>query len=313
MNDHDVVGDPVSGRQFTISGAGYVAHLASIGATLRVLQHRGRDLVVPFSAHSIRPNYRGATLAPWPNRIVDGVYHHDGDRHRLALTEPDRGHALHGLVSWLEFLPRSVTADTVALGAVIEPQAGYPFRLDLQVTFRITDQGLHTEVAARNTGPDPAPFGTGPHPYLLAGQSPLDDWTLDLPAAEVMTVTPDRLIPIGIENVATANDGAFDFRGGRRIGRTQIDHAFTTLARDPAGRTTVRVLDPAGSGVHLSFGTECGWVQIHTADLPDPGSSRLGLAVEPMTCPPDAFNSRIDLITIQPGATSTTSWLLGAG
>jgi aldose 1-epimerase len=50
------------------------------------------------------------------------------------------------------------------------------------------------------------------------------------------------------------------------------------------------------------------WVQVFTADaLPEPRRRR-GVAVEPMTCPPDAFNSGEDLLVLAPGETWRGSW-----
>ena len=77
--------------------------MASVGASLRTLSYDGRDLVLPFGADELRPAYRGMTLAPWPNRIVDGRYAFRGAGLQLPLTEPARSHALHGLVGWLDF------------------------------------------------------------------------------------------------------------------------------------------------------------------------------------------------------------------
>ena len=70
----------------------------------------------------------------------------------------------------------------------------------------------------------------------------------------------------------------------------------------------------------MTWESACAWVQIHTADLPDDQSNpghRAGLAVEPMTCSPDAFNAEsyvfdTDLIVLDPGATSTVSWTIAA-
>ena len=180
---------PRSGRQLRINGHGYEAEIASVGASLRVLTFDGRDLVVPFDADEVRPGYRGATLAPWPNRIVDGRYRFDGVEHQLPLTEPARAQALHGLLSWAEFEDRLVLDDRVALAAVIEPQTGYPFRVEVEVEYRLEADGLRQTVTARNIGADAAPWGTGPHPYLVAGPGRVDDWTLTLPASEVLTVT----------------------------------------------------------------------------------------------------------------------------
>lgn len=298
--------DPRSGRQLTITARGYRAEIASIGATLRALTFEGRDLVIPFDADEVRPAHRGATLAPWPNRIVDGRYVFDGATYQLALTEPARSHALHGLVTWLDFGVREIADDRVVLAAVIQPQAGYPFRVEVQVEYSVDATGLHQRVTGRNLGADAAPWGTGPHPYLTAGDEHVDDTELLLPASEVLTVTADRLSPVALEPVDAHPE--WDFRTPRRIGDTFIDHAFTGLQRDARGGAAVRLRGASGAGVEMMWDAGCPWVQVHTADLPDSVASRRGLAVEPMTCPPDAFNSGTDLIVLEPGAAHTAGW-----
>ena len=297
---------PRSGRQLHIAHGRYEAVIASVGASLRTLTVDGRHLVVPFEADEVRPGYRGATLAPWPNRIVDGRYAFGGVSHRLPLTEPERSQALHGLLVWTEFSDRAIEHDRVVLAAVIEPQAGYPFRVEVEVEYRVDDEGLHQQVTARNLGADAAPWGTGPHPYLVAGPGRVDDWTLRLPASEVLTVTPDRLSPVSVEPVAQHPE--WDFRGPRPIGDVFIDHAFTALSRT-GGAAEVRLTTADGSGVAMTWDERCPWVQVHTADNPGiDGIHRIGLAVEPMTCPPDAFNSGVDLVVLEPGATHSASW-----
>ncbi|MFF1571122.1 aldose 1-epimerase family protein [Leifsonia sp. NPDC058292] len=303
---------PISGTHFGLTAGDYHATIASVGATLRTLEFRGRHLVVPFEADEIRPVFRGATLAPWPNRVIDGRYTFGGVEQQLAITEPARGHALHGLASWLEFTPVDQSASSVSLVATVEAQAGYPHRVDVSVTFTLDEAGLHTTVTATNTGTDAAPWGTGPHPYLVAGSGHVDDWSLTLPAATVVTITEERLLPIASVDVASEGDGIFDFREPRTIGDTFIDHAFTGLARDEEGAATVSVLTADGSGVEMTWDHSCPWVQVHTADSDDPSMSRIGLAVEPMTCPPDAFNSGVDLVVLEPGASSSADWTIRA-
>ena len=301
---------PRSGRQLRIAAYGYEAAIASIGATLRTLTFEERDLVVPFDADAVRPGYRGATLAPWPNRIVDGRYSFGGEQHQLALTEPERAHALHGLLAWVEFEDRLVLDDRVVLAAMILPQTGYPFRVEVEVEYRLDAEGLHQTVTAHNVGADAAPWGTGPHPYLVAGQGSVDDWTLLLPASEVLTVTPDRLSPVAVEPVSQHPE--WDFRSARPIGEVFIDHAFTGLIRD-GGLAEVRLTAADGHGVGMAWDERCPWVQVHTADTPAVADThRIGLAVEPMTCPPDAFNSGVDLVTLDPGATHAASWRIFA-
>ncbi len=303
---------PLSGTHHGLTAGDYHATIASVGASLRTLQHRGRHLVVPFDADDVRPVFRGATLAPWPNRVVDGRYTFDGATQQLALTEPGRGHALHGLAAWLDFTAVDRSASSVTLAATIEAQDGYPHRVEVAVAFELDEDGLHTTVTGTNSGPSPAPWGTGPHPYLVAGDGRVDDWTLELPASDVLTVTEDRLVPVGLAAVAVEGGGVFDFRAPRAIADTFIDHAFTGLLPAADGRTTVPLRSAEGTGVAMTWDEACPWVQIHTADRDTPELSRLGLAVEPMTCPPDAYNSGTDLIVLAPGQSTTASWTIAA-
>jgi aldose 1-epimerase len=306
MTDRETSTRPLSGTQHTLSAAGYVAEIASVGATLRSLTLDGRDLVVPFAADEVRPAYRGATLAPWPNRVTDGEYSFDGEDYVLSLTEPERGHALHGLASWLDFDVVDSSTSNVTLAAIIEAQSGYPFRIRVEVAYGVSEAGLSTTVTATNVGSSRAPVGLGPHPYLVAGPGLVDDWDLELPADRVLTVHGERMLP---GPVVPVEEGSFDFRSRRAIAATEIDHAFAGLSREE-GDATVRVTIADGSGVGIRWGAECPWVQVHTADKPGLPVHRIGLAVEPMTCPPDAFNSGVDLDVVEPGDSLLASWVI---
>jgi len=308
----------LSGTQHALRAGDYEAVIASVGASLRSLTFAGRDLVVPFDADEVRPSYRGATLAPWPNRIVDGLYAFGGRERQVALTEPARHHALHGLAAWLDYEAVDKGPSHVTLEAAVEPQTGYPWRVVIRTTFSLDAEGLTQTVTATNESPDAAPWGTGPHPYLVAGAGHVDDWTLELPADEVLAVTPDRLSPIGLRPVDADDPERFDFRAARAIRAVEIDHAYTALQRDEAGLARVRVTDAAGSGVEMTWDAACPWVQIHTSDkgVGKPGH-RTGLAVEPMTCAPDAFNADrydydADLIVLEPEASASASWRISA-
>ncbi len=309
----------VSGTPVVLRAHGYEAAIASVGASLRSLTYDGRDLVVAFAADELRPAYRGTTLAPWPNRVVDGIHRFDGNEHQLPLTEPNRGHALHGLLSWVDWSIAEVSDDAVTLSATVTAQAGYPWWLVVSTTFRLDAEGLTQTVRATNLSDTPAPWGTGPHPYLVAGPGALDAWSLTLPADTVLEVTPDRLAPVALAPV-TVDAERFDFRAERVLGAVEIDHAYTGLIRDADARATVTVTDPSGTGVAMSWGADCPWVQIHTADLPaGPGTPghRAGLAVEPMTCAPDAFNDDAydfdtGVVSLDPGASHEAGWTISA-
>ena len=301
---------PLSGTQLSIAAAGYTAEIATVGATLRALRQGDRDLVVPFEADQVRPVFRGAVLAPWPNRVVDGRYTFDGQDHELALSEPKRSHALHGLVAWVDFAVGEHEADRVTLTTTVPAQEGYPFRVVVHVEYRLDAEGLHTTVTGTNTGDRPAPWGTGPHPYLSAGAGSVDDWTLTLPAAEVLEVTEDRLVPTELVPV----HDEFDLRTATLIGPRFIDHAFTGFDRDADGTAAITVTAADGHGVRVAFGPECGWAQVHTADHVVPEYHRSGLAVEPMTCAPDAFNAGEGrgLVVLAPGAAHAAAWTIAA-
>jgi aldose 1-epimerase len=301
----------MNNAEYRIEGDGYAAVVLGLGAAVRELTHQGRPLVVGFGADEEMPNFRGAFVAPWPNRIADGRYSFDGVDHELPINEPERGTALHGLVFDIPWTLVEHTASAVTLGCTIEPTEAYPFTVALHARFSVGPDGFRTDVTALNTGSRRAPYGVCPHPYLLAGPSPLDEWVLELPASTVLTVTPDRLLPVAKEPVEGT---PFDFRSAHLIGDVQIDHAFTGINRDAAGRATVRVTDPVhGTGTAMVWDESCPWVQIHTADLPQkPEDTRLGLAVEPMTCPPAAFTTGEDLVVLEPGATHRTGWTITA-
>lgn len=304
------VAPSLRGSDHELVGSGYVAHVSSIGASLRSLQFESRDLIVPFAEHEVRPAYRGAILAPWPNRVADGRYVFDEVVQSLEINEPSRGHALHGLVSWLDF--RTVWRDhaAVELSAIIRPVKGYPHTVEIRVRYDLDHRGLSTRVTGLNLGSSDAPFGMAAHPYLRAGEGCLDDHVLELPASLMMRVS-DRLVPLTTVSVDDPSHGDFDFRSPRRLGDVRIDHAFTDFDFR-SGRVEARLTTADGSGVAMRWDAACPWVQVHTADLPGHEATRLGLAVEPMTCPPDAFNTGKDLIRLRPGQTATADWTITA-
>ena len=118
----------------------------------------------------------------------------------------------------------------------------------------------------------------------------------------------DRGIPIG----TVAVDGTeLDYRTARRIGDTKLDHGYTDLERDEAGVARVAVEAADGtSGRTLWVDEGYPYVMVFTGDIPS--VQRRALAIEPMTCPPNAFRSREALITLERGESHTAAWGLSA-
>ncbi|GAA3547737.1 aldose 1-epimerase family protein [Nonomuraea rosea] len=274
-----------------LAAAGYTAQISRRGAALRMLRHGSRDLVTTWPEEGPVPYYAGTILAPWPNRVGGARYTFGGQIHELPVNEPERGHALHGLVSGVDWeVAELLSAEDdhafARLTHAIAPAAGYPFSLALQVLHRLDAGGLTTTVTARNTGDRAAPYGCGPHPWLLGDE-------LHLAATQVLE-TDERLLPGALSAVPGSR---FDFGRPRELDGTVIDHAFTGLAGGEA-----RV-----GGVRMTWDPRVlPWVQVCT-------SRQLGyegVAVEPMTCPPDAFNSGTDLVVLRPGDEHVASWTI---
>jgi aldose 1-epimerase len=287
-----------TGEQYVISSHGYRAVVTQSGV-LRQLRHEGRDLVDGFAEDALPSGGRGQLLVPWPNRIRDGRYAFGGATHQLALSEPKRGNASHGLVRWVAWSLFRHDPAVVELRYFLPAQTGYPWSLALSTTWQVGAEGLTVTQAATNRADSPAPYASGAHPYLLAGPGPCDRWRLELPAASYLTVDDERLLPTGRASLAGVVTDP--------LGGTVLNHAVTDLDRDEDGTATVRLLDDAaGTGVALWVDAHHRWLQVYTGD--DTPAPRVSVAVEPMTAPPDAFNSGEDLVVLEPGASFAASW-----
>jgi aldose 1-epimerase len=295
----------LTGTQFEISAGEYRATVTELGAGLRQLSHRGRPLIVGYDDDELPPAAAGQLLAPWPNRIDRGRYTFSGTEYQLDLSEPSLGNAIHGLTRWRNWAPKKHEADRVLLKHVSHGREGYPFCLEIDVDYRLTaDTGLEVTMTARNSGTRPAPYGTGAHPYLTAGTPVIDECELALPAAQWLPVD-DRCIPFG--PVKDVDGTPYDFRRPRPIGGVRLDHTLTGLERDGDGRAWARL---GMNGSHVSLWVDEGyrWLQVFSGDVLDASHRRCALAIEPMTCPPNAFASGTDLLTLEPGQEVRHTW-----
>jgi aldose 1-epimerase len=296
---------PPSGRQFEIRYGPQVATVVEGGGGLRTYALDGVDLIDGYGPTEMCSAGRGQVLVPWPNRIRGGRYTWDGRHHQLPVNETDKGNAIHGLVRWRGWQPREIAEDRVVLGLRLLPMPGYPFALDLTAAYTLDDHGLTVVTTARNVGAAAAPYCYGAHPYLTVGTAYVDTAVLHVPAATHLP-TDAAQIPSEREPVEGT---AYDFRTPRAIGDTVLDIAFTDLARDRDGRAEVTLSAPdSGRSAAVWMDEHHGYVQVFTWDTLDPDRRRRAVAVEPMTCPANAFASGQDVLRLEPGEAVTTQW-----
>ena len=293
-----------SGEQISLQLGAQQATVVEVGGGLRAYALGGWDVIDGYGVRERCSGGRGQPLLPWPNRLRDGRYVWNGSELQLDISEPARHNAIHGLVRWRNWHVRSREPARVALGHVLHGEPGYPFMLDLELEYLLEPRGLTVTTSARNIGPDACPYGAGRHPYFSLGDTTIDSALLTVPATRRL-VNDERAIPVGDEPV----DGVFDFLAPREIGGAQIDACFTGLARDADGDARISVSAADGSRrLTVWASREYEYVMVFTGDTLAPERRRRGVAVEPMTCAPDAFRSGAGLITLEPGERHVARW-----
>ena len=294
-----------SGRQHRLALDDQHATIAEVGASVREYSVGGRDVVLPFAEDQIAPAYSGAVLAPWPNRLRDGRYAVAGTEHQMPLTEPERGTALHGLVAHCRFTPVpdiAPTSTSVTLEHLLVPTPGYPYALQIRVTYTLSDIGLGVELTTTNLGAGSAPYGVGFHPWLSPGGASLDACSLRLDAATRVSVD-DRLLPTGTEPVT----GQYDLRSAHRLAGVVLDDAFVDVIRDADGLSWIQLAAPDGRTAAAWMDRSMDAWQVCTGDG-IPHLLRRGVAAEPMSCIADAFRSGQRLIHLASHTSHTVTW-----
>jgi aldose 1-epimerase len=283
--------------------------ITQVAAGIRSYSVGGVDVTEPFDEASTPPSGCGVVLVPWPNRVKDATWWYRDEsgsvsQQRLAVTEPARGNAIHGLLRYAPYLPILRARDSITLGATVYPQLGYPFLLDTTVRYGLSAEGLTVEHTIANAGRSDAPVAVGSHPYLKIGDVDTADLVLRLDATTHFEVD-ERMNVVG-EHPVDGSD--YDLRGGRRVGDLRLDDGFGGVLHH-GGRGEHSLTAPDGRSVALWVDDAFGFVQAFThrsfATLPDGG---VAIAVEPMTAPADALNSGQGLRWLSPGETFTARW-----
>lgn len=301
MSSQNVKPVPASGDQFTLTLGNATVKVGSVAAVLREFTVGDVHFTETWPDEDLVPFGCGIVLSPWPNRVAKGRWTYDGKVQQLDITEVARGSALHGLLRNFPYRVAEVSDTSVTLTAPIFPQHGYPFTLETSVTYTLTADGLVVTHRATNVGSGTAPYGIGTHPFLKISSFPTADLQIFSSAVTYQAVD-EVLIPTSEDPVEGT---ASDLRHGPTVGSLDLDTAYTGLT-EVDGEVRAELVAPDGTRLQMWAQPQFGWQQVFTTDV-FPGAG-VAVAVEPMTCGVDAFNTGRGLLTLAPGESWEGTW-----
>ncbi|MFM6978369.1 MAG: hypothetical protein ACKOWR_06650, partial [Micrococcales bacterium] len=243
------------------------------------LELDGVEAIAPVSEAAILNTFASVICAPWPNRIEDGVW--------KSVNFPgndSHGNALHGLVFDKHFEVKEQTDYSATLFFRLAASSNYPFELEIGATYLLTETGITVTYFAKNVGSGDAPYGVAAHPYFKVAK----DSKFAIHAKQ-QAINNEKQIPIGLEPATKAGEGLV-------FGETTLDDCFIGLTGD------VVISHADGSTVTIWQDDAFKYLMVYTGHHLD------GLAIEPQTCPANAFNTGEDLIWLAPGQSWQANW-----
>lgn len=287
-----------TGEQIAIAHGDQRVVVSEVGATLRTFVKGGVPVVEGFAADEYCRGGRGQVLFPWPNRLGEGTWEFRGRTGRPQIEDSEERTGHHGLVRWRAFSVDSFNQNRCVLSILLHPSPAYPFLASLEVAYHLGSLGLTVTSTITNRDEVPIPVGLGFHPYLAVTTPTIEGAELEVPADAYLTVD-DRKLPTG--EILPVVGGLMDFRTSKSVSGHELDTTFTELRRDDSGLATTVVRDSGGGVVELSVDRNFPYVQVYTGDGLERGRRRTSIAVEPMTCPPEALRSGKDVVVLEPG------------
>ena len=300
-----------TGELFEISSGNRSAVITEQGSGLFRLRWEGTELLEAVTDDGFGGyGCHGQILLPWPGRVAKGEYEHEGETYLLPIDDHTHGAAIHGWARWATWQVKERAADSLVMAYRMLAVQGYPFSFEFEQRYSWHPGFFEVLLEGTNIGERTAPIGYGAHPYFSLGAKTVDEMELVVPASSYVPVD-SKLNPAGSPLPVEGTD--FDFREGRRIGSSRLDVTLADVQRDDEGRVNVRLTAPStGVALKLGYDEPVDYVQVFTGDTL-PFARREGLAVEPYTCIPNAFNNKVGLSLVQPGGKFAVRWTVSAG
>jgi len=245
--------------------------------------------------------YLGSFLFPFPNRLKTGKYHFEGRNLQLPINEVVKNNALHGFLYNKPFVVSGIFTDGEIgkLEMVYRqeyPPDYYPFPFEVRIKWEFSKTEIKCHTSVENIGEGNMPLGFGWHPYFKTGQ-PVNSWKILLPTGNELIVD-DQMIPTGEKKMFKQFEKPTDF------GAAHFDTGFDVS--NNLEKATSSFIDEAIS-LQVNVWQETGEGKYNYLQVYSP-SDRMMLAIEPMTCPANAFQSEESLIKLGPGKIQKASF-----
>lgn len=240
----------------------------------------------------------GCRLAPFPGRVAYAQFTWNSNTYKLINNVSWAPHALHGFLQdkpWELASFESDDKEAVAIFKCDWPGAftGFPFPFRAINEVHFTGDSYSVRTSVENVGKQEMPYSEGWHPYYMLGEK-IDGLTMTLPPSDFAEVDSAD-IPTG----KTHDDSRFV--QGRKINDEFINDCF--CLKDITDGAIAHVL-LASKAYTLDIWQKTGKNQFNTIQIYTP-PTRENIAIEPMTCVPDALNHHQGLIVLKPGVSNT--------
>jgi aldose 1-epimerase len=275
-----------------IPSCGAILHAFTVlnnGAFLNVIDHY--ESKADFDENVTSKGFKSCKLSPFACRIKDATYRF-GETDYTIQKFLLNGSALHGLLYNAEYTVTEQYADEMSAGVALKysytgDDQGYPFQYDCIVAYHLKKDNeltIVTEIINKDKGL--IPIQDGWHPYFTLGGK-VDKLQLEFQSKEIL-VFDEALIPTGELKPYK------EFDSIRKIGDTFFDNCFTLNFAECQPLCVLRDQEKKLQ-VEIRPDKHYPYLQIYTPP------HRNSIAIENLSAPPDTFNNKIDLITLQPG------------